>query len=110
MTPDARLFALMHSLIYTSSAYIKIVREGVMQHLSITFPESLRAELDLEAKREGTKRSTLIQKAVRVYLKLKKRKSTRDLLKEGYLEMAPEAERLAAEFKDLDEESLGYVD
>lgn len=81
-----------------------------MEHLSITFPESLRAELDLEAQREGTKRSTLIQKAVRVYLKLKKRKVMQDLLKEGYLEMTEEAGRLAAEFQELDKESLGHAD
>ncbi|HOW88169.1 MAG TPA: hypothetical protein P5561_06710 [Candidatus Omnitrophota bacterium] len=81
-----------------------------MEHLSITFPETLKAALDLEAKREGTKRSTLIQKAVLIYLKLKKQKTTQDLLKEGYLEMAGESERLLNEFKDLDAESFGYAD
>lgn len=81
-----------------------------MEHLSITFPEALRAELDLEAKREHTKRSTLIQKAVRVYLKLKRQNAMRDLLKNGYLEMAGEAEGIMNEFKALDQESLKYVD
>ena len=35
-----------------------------MLHLNITFPEDLKEELDKEAKREHTQRSTLIQKAV----------------------------------------------
>jgi len=81
-----------------------------MEHLSITFPESLRVELDHEARREGTKRSTLIQKAVRVYLKLKRRNAMQDLLKEGYLEMAGESERIMNEFRELDKESLRHVD
>ncbi|MFA7255358.1 MAG: hypothetical protein WC133_04600 [Candidatus Omnitrophota bacterium] len=81
-----------------------------MEHLSITFPETLRQELDEEAKLEHTKRSTLIQKAVRVYLKLKRRGVMQDLLKEGYLEIADEAGSIAEEFKALDKESLKYVD
>ena len=59
-----------------------------MEYLSITFPESLRAALDREAKKEHTKRSTLIQKAVRVYLDMKKRKQLNELLKQGYTETA----------------------
>ena len=81
-----------------------------MEHLSITVTEALRHELDLEAKRERTKRSTLIQKAVRVYLKLKRQGAMQDLLKEGYLEMADESARIAEDFKALDRESLKYVD
>jgi len=81
-----------------------------MEHLSITFPEALRRELDVEAKREKTKRSTLIQKAVRVYLKLKRQSAMQGLLKEGYLEMAGESDKIMNEFKRLDKESFGYVD
>lgn len=81
-----------------------------MEHLSITFPETLRHELDLEAKRERTKRSTLIQKAVRIYLKLKRQGAMQELLKEGYLEIADEAGKITEDFKSLDEESLKYVD
>lgn len=81
-----------------------------MEHLSITFPEALRQELDLEAEREHTKRSTLIQKAVRVYLKLKRRGTMEEMLKEGYLEMSGESEQIMSDFKDLDRESLEHVD
>ena len=81
-----------------------------MEHLSITFPETLRNELDLEEKRGSTKRSTLIQKAVRIYLKLKRQGAMQDLLKEGYLEIADEAGSIAEDFKILDKESLKYVD
>ncbi len=81
-----------------------------MEHLSITFPEDLRRALDLEAKREKTKRSTLIQKAVRIYLRLKRRHALAQLLREGYQEMAGESERILREFKSLDSESLKHVD
>ena len=59
-----------------------------MTHLSITFPEDLKIALDREAKREHTKRSTLIQTAVRIYLGMKKQKELRQAMKEGYLAMA----------------------
>lgn len=86
-------------------------REGeTMEHLSITFPEDLRRALDLEAKRERTKRSTLIQKAVRVYLRLKRRNALVQLLREGYQAMAGESGEIERDFKQLDNESLKYVD
>ena len=59
-----------------------------MTHLSITFPEDLKVALDREAKQEHTKRSTLIQTAVRVYLGMKKRKELHERMKQGYIEMA----------------------
>ena len=59
-----------------------------MEHLSITFPEDLREALDREAKKEHTKRSTLIQKAVKVYLDMKKHNEINKLMKEGYAETA----------------------
>lgn len=77
-----------------------------MHYLSITFPDDLKRQLDSQAKREGTKRSTLIQKAVRVYLKIRKRGLLQRLLAEGYQEMEGEARRLGEDFKDLDRESL----
>ncbi len=48
-----------------------------MLHLNITFPEDLKEALDQEVKREHTQRSTLIQKAVWVYLETKKQKDLR---------------------------------
>ena len=81
-----------------------------MTHLSITFPEDLKVALDKEAKHEHTKRSTLIQKAVKVYLEIKKQKTTAQLLKEGYLEMADLDREMLDEFKCLDAESLKYAD
>ena len=63
-----------------------------MLHLNITFPEDLKEELDKEAKREHTQRSTLIQKAVRTYLEIKKRRSLEERMKEGYIAEA-EADR-----------------
>ena len=58
-----------------------------MTHLSITFPDDLKAALDKEAKQEHTKRSTLIQTAVRVYLGMKRRKELSERMKQGYMEM-----------------------
>ena len=81
-----------------------------MQHLSITFPDDLKAALDQEAKREHTKRSTLIQKAVKVYLGLKRRRALEGLLREGYEEMTAESSRLVKDFQALDRESLKHLD
>ena len=81
-----------------------------VEHINITIPPDLRQAVDRQAQRERTKRSSLIQKAVRVYLGLSKRKSLRTLLEEGYRELAAEAKLLEKEFEALDRESLKYVD
>lgn len=81
-----------------------------MEHLSITFPENLREALDREAEREHLKRSTLIQKAVRVYLGLKRRKTLTELLREGYEEMATETGEVMRDFEKLDRDSWKYAD
>ena len=81
-----------------------------MEHLSITFPQDLRRILDREARREGTKRSTLIQKAVRIYLRLKRRNALAQLLREGYRELGPELKRVTEDFEKLDQDSMKYVD
>ncbi len=79
------------------------------EHINITIPTELREAVDRVAKRQHTKRSTLIQKAVKVYLGLSSRKAMRELLREGYAELAGEAKQLEREFASLDRESLKYV-
>ncbi len=83
-----------------------------MTHLSITFPDDLKVALDKETRREHTKRSTLIQKAVRVYLELKKRRETRELLKEGYQEMSKSSiiREIGEDFKYADAEAWENLD
>lgn len=81
-----------------------------MVYLNITFPEDLKRELDLEVKQERTKRSTLIQKAVRTYLKLKHQKAVDALLREGYQEMAAESENIMKDFEKIDRESWKHAD
>jgi len=73
-------------------------------------PVDLREALDHEAERERTKRSTLIQKAVALYLRVAEKKSLRELLKEGYVEMAAEARSVTRAFEALDREALKYAD
>ena len=80
------------------------------EHINITIPPDLREAVDHQAKREHTKRSTLIQKAVRVYLVLSRKRALRTLLEEGYAELASEAKRLEREFARLDAESLHDAD
>ncbi len=80
------------------------------EHINITIPPDLREAVDRQARRERTKRSSLIQKAVKVYLGLSHRKALRTLLEEGYVELGPEAKRLEREFERLDAESLKYAD
>ena len=81
-----------------------------MEYLSITFPSDLKAALDQEAKREHIKRSTLIQKAVRIYLQLKKQKAVNNLLREGYQEMYGISQEMVRDFEKLDRDSLKHVD
>ena len=80
------------------------------EHINITIPTDLREAVDQEARREQTRRSTLIQKAVRVYLGVARRRDLRALLEEGYAELSDEAKRLEREFERLDAESLKHVD
>ncbi len=81
-----------------------------VEHLNITLPLGLKDALDKEARREHTKRSTLIQKAVALYLRVAEKTSLKDLLQEGYVEMASEARAVTQAFQVLDRESLKYVD
>ena len=81
-----------------------------VEHINITIPRELRTAVDRQAREERTKRSTLIQKAVRIYLGLSGKKTLRSLLEEGYAELATEAERLEREFARLDAESMKYAD
>jgi metal-responsive CopG/Arc/MetJ family transcriptional regulator len=81
-----------------------------MEYLSITFPKDLKLALDQEARKEHIKRSTLIQKAVRVYLQLKKQQNTKNMLCEGYQEMYGISKEMNADFYDLDRDALKYVD
>lgn len=79
-------------------------------YLSITFPEDLKRELDQEAEREHIARSALIQKAVRVYLQLKRHKKEQNLLREGYEEMYGTLKEMQKDFDKLDRDSLKHVD
>jgi metal-responsive CopG/Arc/MetJ family transcriptional regulator len=81
-----------------------------MVHLNITFPEDLKRKLDLETKREKTKRSTLIQRAVRFYLGVKNKKEKDDLLKEECIVFSKETMQIMEDFKHADKETLKYID
>lgn len=81
-----------------------------VEHLNITLPNQLRVALDKEAEREKIGRSTLIRKAVQLYLDLVRRRELTQRLREGYAEMAGVARLLSKEFGRLDEESLKYAD
>lgn len=80
------------------------------EHINITMPPALREAVDQEAKQKRTRRSTLIQRAVRVYLGLSRQRALRRLLEEGYAELSGEAQRLEREFQRLDAESLRHAD
>jgi metal-responsive CopG/Arc/MetJ family transcriptional regulator len=81
-----------------------------MVHLNITFPEDLKRKLDHEAKREKTKRSTFIQRAVRFYLGVKSQKEKNALIKEECLLYADESKQIMEDFKYADTETLKYLD
>ena len=78
-----------------------------VEHLNVTLPVQLREALDDEARREHTKRSTLIQKAVALYLRVAEKTNLKDLLKEGYVEMAAEAKAVTRAFQALSHQREG---
>lgn len=80
------------------------------EHINITMPVDLKAKIDAESRKEKVGRSTLIQKAVTLYLELVRQKRLKALLAEGYREMALEARAITKEFKHADLEALKYVD
>ena len=80
------------------------------EHINITIPVSLKMRIDAESKRERIGRSTLIQKALTIYLDVLKRRKIRALLAEGYSEMAGEALAITEEFGGLDDEAFRRVD
>ena len=80
------------------------------QHINITIPVNLKIRIDEESRREKIGRSTLIQKAVSLYLELIKKKRIRALLAEGYSEMAGESLKITREFEALDNEAMKYAD
>ena len=72
-----------------------------MTHLSITFPDDLKLALDREVKQEHTKRSTLIQTAVKVYLGMKRRNELNERMKQGYIEMAKMDRQISKEWESM---------
>ena len=79
------------------------------EHINITIPIGLKTRIDEESRREHIGRSTLIQKAVAFYLELIKRKRLKNLLAEGYAEMAGESLKVMKDFEDIDKEAMKYV-
>ncbi len=80
------------------------------EHINITVPVNLKIKIDEESKRERIGRSTLIQKAVNLYLELIKKKRLKALLIEGYKEMAEESLKITREFEAIDNEAMKYAD
>ena len=80
------------------------------EHINITIPVELKNMIDTQTKLERIPRSTLIQKALRVYLELSRKKRLKEQLEQGYSEMAGEAIRIMEDFKGFDGDGLKYVD
>jgi len=79
------------------------------EHINITIPVGLKVKIDEESKRERIGRSTLIQKAVSLYLELLKKRRLRSLLVEGYKEMAGESLAITHDFELLDDEAMRHA-
>ena len=79
------------------------------EHINITIPLDLKLKIDEESKREHIGRSTLIQKAVSLYLELLKKRKLHSLLAEGYKEMAGESLAISRDFELLDNEAMKHA-
>lgn len=76
----------------------------------ISLPESLLAEVDGFLAVERRNRSEFIREAMRVYLAERRRRSVREEMKRGYLEMASLNLALAEEHYELENEVQGLYD
>lgn len=80
------------------------------KRIMISLPQNLLQEVDGVAKLDNSNRSELIREAMKLYLLERKKKSIREKMQKGYMEMADINLNLASESFLLEEEADSAVD
>ncbi|MGD9678211.1 MAG: CopG family ribbon-helix-helix protein [Vulcanibacillus sp.] len=83
---------------------------GNTKRIMISLPQNLLQEVDGVVESEQLNRSELIRDAMRLYLLERKKKTIREKMQKGYMEMANINLNLASESFLLEEEADSAVD
>jgi len=86
------------------------VRHLLTKKVIIGLPCNLLNEIDEMAKREKLNRSELIRQAIKMYLQDRKRKVIREMMQQGYMEMAKINLNIASEAFVAEEEAKKTLD
>ncbi len=71
----------------------------------ISLPEQLLQEVDGVVQRENSNRSEFIRQAMKLYLNEKKKRIIREMMQQGYMEMAKINLNIASEAFEAEEEA-----
>ena len=85
--------------------YVLSETNGNAKRIMITLPQTLLKEVDGVAAREKSNRSELIRQAMKFYLKETKKRTIRDMMQKGYMEMASINLHIASEAFQAEEEA-----
>lgn len=80
------------------------------RRIMISLPEYLLQEVDGIVKKENLNRSEFIRQAMKVYLTERKKRSIRDSMQRGYMEMAKINLKMATEAFQAEEDAGSTLD
>lgn len=75
------------------------------RRIMISLPENLLQEVDGVVQRENSNRSEFIRQAMKLYLNEKKKRIIREMMQQGYMEMAKINLNIASEAFEAEEEA-----
>lgn len=75
------------------------------RRIMISLPEQLLQEVDGVVQRENSNRSEFIRQAMKLYLNEKKKRIIREMMQQGYMEMAKINLNIASEAFEAEEEA-----
>lgn len=87
-----------------------VVSEQVTKRITVTLPQHILNELDGVIKNEKVNRSELILQATKMYLRERKTRQIREVMQQGYMEMAKINLNIASEAFLAEEEAEHTLD
>lgn len=75
------------------------------RRIMISLPENLLQEVDGVVQRENSNRSEFIRQAMKLYLNERKKRIIREMMQQGYMEMAKINLNIASEAFEAEEEA-----
>ncbi|HHY20304.1 MAG TPA: CopG family ribbon-helix-helix protein [Bacilli bacterium] len=87
-----------------------VVSKQVTKRITVTLPQHILNELDGLIKNENVNRSEVIYQATKMYLRERKTRQIRELMQQGYMEMAKINLNIASEAFLAEEEAKHTLD